>query len=76
MIDTSMSRVGKQLEPQRPGNGCRFDQADGHGITKTVALPGMIADQRMPLLPVAEIFHADGARRNKAIRPGIVELYE
>src|SRR6266404_3869980 len=67
---------GQKLESQGTRNRGGLDQFDRHRIAQPVALAGMVPDQRMARLVVAVIVRAERARRNEAVRAGVVELDE
>src|SRR4051812_40986067 len=57
---------GQKLESQRARDRRRLDQLHGHRVAQPVALAGMVADQRVAWLVIAEIIVADRARGNEA----------
>ena len=65
-----------KFKTKRAGNRRGFDQADRHAIAEPVRFSAALGPQQMPVLVVAKIFVPDGARRNKAIGAGLVELDE
>ena len=46
----------EQLEPQRARDRCGLDQAHRHAIAQAVGLAAAIADQRVAVFVIAEIF--------------------
>src|SRR5262245_27684731 len=68
--------VGQQLEAERAGDRRGLDQPHRYRVAEPVGLAAGIADQRMAVLLIAEIFVADRARRDETVGAGIVELDE
>src|SRR5262245_59087733 len=66
----------QKLESQGAGDRRGLDQAHGAPVAEPVGLAAAVADQRVAILVIAEIFAPDGARRNEAVGAGIVELDE
>jgi len=75
-IEAADAARGLQFETKRAGNRRSFDQPDRHAITEPVRFTAAYRAQRMPVLVVAKVFIPDGARRDEAIRAGLVELHE
>src|SRR5712691_10617437 len=71
-----IASLRQKLKSQRPGHRRRFDEAHRHPVAEAVALAARVPDPRMPVLVVAEIFAADGARRDETVSAGVVELDE
>src|SRR5262245_24319965 len=71
-----IAAFGEKLESQRARDRRRLDEAHGDAIAEPVRLAAPVADQSMPILVIAEIIRADGARRDEAVRAGVVELDE
>src|SRR5205823_2223278 len=70
----TMAALRQKLEAQRARDRRRLDQPHAHAIAEPIALAAADADERMPVLVVAEIFGADRARRDEPVGAGVVEL--
>ncbi len=70
----SADRWPHELETQRAGDRRRLDQFDGHRIAEPVGYRA--PDKSAARFVEAEIFVADGARRNKTVGAGLVEFDE
>src|SRR5262245_15771775 len=66
----------QEFESQRPGDRRRLDQAYRHLVAEPMGLAAVGADQRMPVLVIAEVLVADLAGRDEAVGAGLVELHE
>src|SRR5262249_36395978 len=71
-----IASLGEKFESQRARDRRRLDQAHGDAVAEPMGLATAVADQRVAILVVAEIFAADGARRNETVGAGVVELDE
>ena len=67
---------GQKLEAERAGDRRRLDELHRDAVAEPVRLARAVADHGVHGLLVAEIFVADGARRNEAVGAGVVELDE
>src|SRR4051812_5088759 len=57
----------QQLEPQGAGDRRCLDQPHAYGIAQPVGLAAAVADHRVAILVIAEIFVADRARRDETV---------
>src|SRR5215218_1188710 len=66
----------ENFKAQRSCDRDRLYQLDGNSVAQPVGLAGRVADQRMGVFLIAEVFRADGACRDEAVRTGVVEPYK
>src|SRR4051812_29727983 len=63
----------RQLEAQRARHRIRFGEAERQPLTDAVGLPGLVADQRLGRLVVAEIFAAEVLREQQAVAAQVLD---
>src|SRR5262249_3722286 len=71
-----IASFGEDFESQRARDRRGLDQLHGRGVAQPVAFTGVIADQRVACLVVAEIVVAERACRDESISACFVELHE
>src|SRR5262245_30667039 len=71
-----IATLGEQFESKRAGDRGGLNQAHRYPVAELVGLAASLADQRVVILLVAEVFLSNCARGDEAVGASVIELDE